>query len=74
MRAKANLYRWLEFVQSNANNLQQIGYDAGITANEESIDYVARQGYANAVAGGAQGWINSAQYDPIDDSHLKAWA
>ena len=73
LAAKAHLLRWLEFVQSNADNLSQIGYDAGIMADEESMDSVARWGYANAVAGGAQGWIKSAQYETIDDSYLKAW-
>ena len=74
LAAKAHLHRWLEFVQSNADNLSQIGYEAGILADEESMTSVARWGYANAVAGGAQGWIKSAQYEPIDDSYLKAWA
>ena len=74
LAAKAHLHRWLEFVQSNADNLSQIGYDAGIMADESSMNSVARWGYSNAVAGGAQGWIKSAQYEPIDDSYLKAWA
>ncbi len=74
LAAKAHLHRWLEFVQSNADNLSQIGYDAGIMADEGSMDSVARWGYANAVAGGAQGWIKSAQYEPIDATYLNAWA
>ena len=74
LAAKAHLHRWLEFAQSNADNLSQIGYDAGIMADEGSMDSVARWGYTNAVAGGAQGWIKSAQYEPIDDSYLRAWA
>jgi hypothetical protein len=37
------------------------------------MDSVARWGYANAVAGGAQGWIRSAQYEAIDDSYLRLW-
>ena len=74
LAAKEHLYRWLEFAQSNADNLSQIGYDAGILADEESMTSVARWGYANAVAGGAQGWIKSAQYELIDDSYLRAWA
>ena len=73
LAAKAHLHRWLEFVHSNADNLSQIGYDAGILADEESMTSVARWGYANAVAGGAQGWIKSAQYEPIDDIYLRAW-
>ena len=28
----------------------------------------------SAGAGGSQGWIMSAQYEPIDVSYLKAWA
>jgi 5-methylcytosine-specific restriction endonuclease McrA len=70
LAAKAHLHRWLEFVQSNADNLSQIGHDAGIMADEGSMDSVARWGYANAVAGGGQGWIKSAQYELIDDSYL----
>ena len=70
LAAKAHLHRWLEFVHSNADDLSQIGYDAGIMADEESMNSVARWGYANAVAGGAQGWIKSAQYEPIDKSYL----
>ena len=73
LAAKSHLHRWLEFVQSNADDLSQIGYDAGIMADEGSMDSVARWGYANAVAGGGQGWVKPNQYDPIDDSYLKAW-
>jgi hypothetical protein len=43
-------------------------------ADEGSMNSVARWGYANAVAGGAQGWIKSAQYEQIATSYLKAWA
>jgi hypothetical protein len=74
LAAKAHLLRWLEFVQTNADNLSQIGYDAGIMADEGSMDSVARWGYANAVAGGGQGWVKPNQYETIDDSYLKAWA
>ena len=48
-------------------------YEAGIMADEASMDSVARWGYANAVAGGGQGWVKPNQYEPIDDSYLKAW-
>lgn len=74
LAAKAHLHRWLEFVQSNADNLSQIGAEAGIMADEGSMDSVARWGYANAVAGGGQGWVKPNQYEPIDDSYLKVWA
>jgi len=74
LAAKVHLHRWLEFVQANADKLSEIGYDAGIMADKSSMDSVARWGYANAVAGGSQGWIKSAQYEPIDVSYMKAWA
>jgi 5-methylcytosine-specific restriction endonuclease McrA len=74
LAAKSHLHRWLEFVQTNADNLSQIGNDAGIMADEGSIESVAQWGYANAVAGGGQGWVKPNQYEPIDDSYLKAWA
>ena len=73
LAAKAHLHRWLEFVQSHADKLSQIGYDAGIMADEGSMDSVARWGYGNAVAGGGQGWVKPNQYEPIDDSYLRAW-
>jgi 5-methylcytosine-specific restriction endonuclease McrA len=73
LAAKAHLHRWLEFVQSNADNLAQIGNEAGIMADQDSMDSVARWGYANAVAGGGQGWVKPNQYEPIDDSYLNAW-
>jgi 5-methylcytosine-specific restriction endonuclease McrA len=73
LAAKAHLHHWLEFVQFNADNLSQIGSEAGILADEGSMDSVARWGYANAVAGGGQGWVRPNQYELIDDSYLKAW-
>ncbi len=73
LAAKAHLHRWLDFVQSNADNLAQIGNEAGIMADQDSMDSVARWGYANAVAGGGQGWVKPSQYEPIDDSYLNAW-
>ena len=73
LAARQHLSKWLEFVQSNADNLSQIGYDAGIIADEDSMDSVARWGYANAVASGAQGWLRSAQYEAIDESYMRLW-
>jgi len=73
LAAKQHLSNWLEFAQTNADNLSQIGYDAGIIADEDSMDSVARWGYANAVASGAQGWLKSAQYEAIDESYMRLW-
>jgi hypothetical protein len=71
LAAKQHLHKWLGFVQTNADNLSQIGFDAGIMADQGSMRSVAHWGYASAVQGGSQGWIRSAQYEPIDASYLK---
>ena len=73
LAAKQHLSKWLEFVQTNADDLAQIGYEAGITTDAGSMHSVARWGYANAVASGAQGWVRSAQYEPIEGDYLELW-
>jgi len=70
LAAKQHLHQWLDFVQINADNLSQIGYDAGIMADQGSMNSVARWGYASAVQGGSQAWIRSTKYEPIDASYL----
>ena len=74
LAAKQHLHKWLDFVQTNADNLSQIGYDAGIMSDQGSMRSVARWGYASAVQGGSQAWIKTAQYEPIDASYLNFWA
>ena len=39
-------------------------------ADQGSMRSVARWGYASAVQGDSQGWVRSAQYEPIDASYL----
>ncbi len=73
LAAKQHLSKWLDFAQTNADNLAQIGHEAGIVADERSMHSVARWGYGNAVASGAQGWIRSAQYEPIEGDYLELW-
>jgi len=71
LAAKVHLTNWLEFMLKNAGNLAEIGYEAGIIADQSSMNSVARWGYANAVASGAQGWVKSARYEPIDHHYLR---
>jgi len=73
LAAKQHLSKWLAFVQTNADNLAQIGHDAGIVIDEASMHSVARWGYANAIASGAQGWVRSAHYEPIEGRYLELW-
>lgn len=71
LAAKQHVENWLEFVNKNTDNLSQIGYEAGIVSDLASTNSVARWGYANAVSGGSQAWIKTAQYELIDESYLK---
>ena len=73
LAAKQHLSKWLEFVQTNADNLAQIGHEAGVVTDERSMHSVARWGYANAIASGAQGWVRSAHYEPIEGGYLALW-
>ena len=73
LAAKQHLSKWLEFVQTNADNLAQIGHDSGIKADVGSTHSVAKWGYANALASGAQGWVRSAHYEAIDGNYLSLW-
>lgn len=73
LAAKQHLRNWLEFVQTNADDLCQIGHEAGIIADQSSTDAVARWGYSNAIAGGSQAWIKAASYEPIDESYFDLW-
>jgi len=73
LAAKQHLRNWLEYVLTNADDLSQIGHEAGIIADQASMNAVARWGYANAVVGGSQAWIKSTHYEPIDDSYFDLW-
>lgn len=70
LAAKQHLINWLEFVRVNADNLSQIGHEAGINADQRSSDAVARWGYTIAVAGGSQAWIKASTYETVDESYL----
>ncbi len=73
LAAKRHLLNWVDFLRRNTDDLSQIGYEAGIMADHTSTEAVARWGYANAIHGGAQGWMKPSHYELIDGSYLAAW-
>ena len=73
LAAKQHLFKWLEFIHTNSDNLSQIGFEAGILADPDSSNSVAKWGYKNANAGGSKAWVKSAQYETIDASYLSLW-
>jgi hypothetical protein len=74
LAAKQHLRNWLDFVKANFDNLSQIGHDAGIIADQSSMNAVARWGYANGIAAGSQAWIKAANYEPIDETYISMWS
>ena len=74
LASKEHLDRWLEFTYKNSDNLSQIGLKAGIMADSNSSNSVAKWGYTNAHAGGSKAWVKSSQYEPIDKSYFLLWA
>jgi 5-methylcytosine-specific restriction endonuclease McrA len=74
LAAKQHLVRWLEFIDTHDNKLKEIGSEAGINADAPTTLAVARWGYSNALSGGGQAWIESAQYESIESTYLGLWA
>jgi len=74
LASKEHLDRWLEFTYRNSDNFSQIGLKAGIMADMNSSNTVAKWGYTNAHAGGSKAWVKSSQYEPIDKSYFLLWA
>lgn len=73
LAAKPHLQKWMEFVQTNNDNLAQIGYDAGINVDYQSTSAVAQWGYTNAASNGSHAWLRSAEYESIDSTYLSLW-
>jgi 5-methylcytosine-specific restriction endonuclease McrA len=73
LAAKQHLSAWLDYVDTYVDDLAEIGFEAGIQADQASTDAVARWGYANALAARSQAWVKSFVYEAVDGSYLKAW-
>ena len=69
LAAKSHLERWLHRLDVHADNLAEIGTAAGLTVEAEVSRQVARWGYANAMASGAQAWRATQDYEPIDSTY-----
>jgi 5-methylcytosine-specific restriction endonuclease McrA len=68
--ARPHLERWLEHVTRHDDALREIGEAAGRISDLSSTRAVARWGYTNALTGGAQAWLRSRIYEPVDPSYL----
>ena len=70
LAAKNHLNKWLEFIDTNTERLNDIGFEAGIMGNSKSTESIAKWGYTNGFSGESKAWVASAQYEPIDNSYL----
>ena len=70
LAARPHLERWLEHITKNDDDLREIGWTAGRTADVASTRAVARWGYANALSSGAQAWLRAGTYELVDDTYL----
>ena len=58
---------------SHKDSLSELGEEAGIITDMQSMDSVARWGYANAASVGSRAWIKASEYEPIDQSYMDLW-
>lgn len=74
LAARQHLARWIETTTEHNDALCEIGEDAGLIADLSSSRAVANWGYSNALAGGAQAWIQARTYEQVDNNYLDCFA
>jgi 5-methylcytosine-specific restriction endonuclease McrA len=70
LAAKIHLERWRRYSEIHADDLAEIGIQAGRSANLKSSLAVTRWSYGNGYASGAQAWVKANEYAAIDASYL----
>lgn len=70
LAARPHLERWLAQMTQHDDSLQEIGEASGVVSERAASQAVARWGYSNAEAGGAQAWLRPKSYEPVDASYL----
>lgn len=70
LAAKPHLERWLQRLMSRADDLVQIGLEAGMGADSEISRQVAAWGYTNAHSSGGRAWVAAERYEVVDETYL----
>lgn len=74
LAAKIHLMKWLEFTEKFSDQIQEIGSDAGINADQATTMAVGRWGYGNGLSSGGQAWIKQSAYERIVVEYLEGWS
>ncbi len=72
LAALAHVENWRAYIDRHDDDLREIALAVGRPADLAGSLAVARWGYGNALSGGAQAWLRSAQYTPVTQEYLAA--
>jgi 5-methylcytosine-specific restriction endonuclease McrA len=67
--AKRHLERWLQRLVQRADDVAEVGAEAGLVVDAATCRRVASWGYASAQVGGASAWVASNTFEVIDSSY-----
>jgi len=74
LAAKKHLARWLERLERRADDLTQLGVQAGLVADAAVCRRVAAWGYSTGFASGGAAWVAPNSFEPIDASYIDCFA
>lgn len=74
LAALPHLERWLARIQSHADDIAQIGADAGFVTDIGVARQVGSWSYANAEASEGQAWLAANTYMPIDHRYTDCFS
>ncbi|MEB0060103.1 HNH endonuclease [Variovorax sp. LG9.2] len=74
LAARGHLERWLQRLDTHADNLLEIGAAAGMPSDPQVSRQVANWGYANAIASGAHAWRSARDYELISPGYADCFA
>lgn len=72
LAALMHVENWRAYIDRHDDDLREIALTVGRPADLAGSLAVARWGYGNALSGGAQAWLRSAQYTPVTREYLAA--
>ncbi|MEB0113499.1 HNH endonuclease [Variovorax sp. RTB1] len=74
LAARGHLERWLQRLDTHADNLLEIGAAAGMPSDPQVSRQVAHWGYANAIVSGAHAWRSARDYELISPGYADCFA
>ena len=74
LAAKKHLGRWLERLEHRADDLTELGVQAGLVTGAAGCRRVASWGYSTGFASGGAAWVAPGSFEPIDTSYIDCFA